>query len=351
MMSKSLFGGTIHPPLVFFSHDVMKMSKIIIHHPYIAKHIGYSFTKDETKEILSISHELYEFVDTKNEELQFQVISKCGYLIRFVESPSLEVCLAAVKQSGLALKYIKSPTEEVCRAALSQNPSADKYLPDKFKYLVIKKEPEQKKKKTGPSLSLKGVREQTPELCLSAVKENGLNLKYVFVQTEEICMAAILQNPRATVYLEKYFQDLIIDLIDQRPDYIWHVSKPTIEICEAIIMKGAPLHSIPAKMRTTKIILQSLKRDGLGLRDVTDQTLEMCQVAIDNDPYSIQFVKEQTPELCWQAIKKSPLSIKFITSPTEEMWKWAITENLHTIRYLPVATDSIRELLNELIKN
>ena len=43
-------------------------------------------------------------------------------------------------------------------------------------------------------LALEFIKEQTPEICMAAVKQNGEALQYVKEQTEEICMEAINQN-------------------------------------------------------------------------------------------------------------------------------------------------------------
>jgi hypothetical protein len=39
--------------------------------------------------------------------------------------------------------------------------------------------------------------DQTPEMCMAAVEQNGLALQYVKDQTDEICMEAVKQNGRA----------------------------------------------------------------------------------------------------------------------------------------------------------
>jgi hypothetical protein len=38
------------------------------------------------------------------------------------------------------------------------------------------------------------IKEQTPEICLEAVKQDGLALIYVLEQTEEICLLAVKQK-------------------------------------------------------------------------------------------------------------------------------------------------------------
>ena len=55
-------------------------------------------------------------------------------------------------------------------------------------------------------LYLRWVEEQTPEICLAAVQQNGEVLEFVREQTIEICMAAVQQNPNAI----KYIRDLEI---------------------------------------------------------------------------------------------------------------------------------------------
>lgn len=38
------------------------------------------------------------------------------------------------------------------------------------------------------------IENQTPEICLAAVKKNYYALKFVKKQTEEICLAAVMKN-------------------------------------------------------------------------------------------------------------------------------------------------------------
>lgn len=50
-------------------------------------------------------------------------------------------------------------------------------------------------------LYLRWVEEQTPEICLAAVQQNGEVLEFIREQTIEICMAAVQQNPNAIKYI------------------------------------------------------------------------------------------------------------------------------------------------------
>lgn len=46
-------------------------------------------------------------------------------------------------------------------------------------------------------------KEQTPELCLLAVQQDGLALQYVKEQTESICLAAVKQNGWALEFVKE----------------------------------------------------------------------------------------------------------------------------------------------------
>jgi len=54
---------------------------------------------------------------------------------------------------------------------------------------------------------LKDVIDQTPEICLAAVKQNGCALKYVIEQTPEICLAAVKQDGCALEYVSQEIID------------------------------------------------------------------------------------------------------------------------------------------------
>ena len=90
-----------------------------------------------------------------------------------------EEALEEVIKDGYVLRYVTEQTPEICLAAVKQNGYALKY-----------------------------VREQTPELCLAAVKQDGYSLKYVREQTPELCLAAVKQNCDALQFVNsKLFED------------------------------------------------------------------------------------------------------------------------------------------------
>ena len=47
------------------------------------------------------------------------------------------------------------------------------------------------------------IKNQTPEVCLAAVKQDGTALQYVKEQTPEICLAAVKQESAVLKYVKK----------------------------------------------------------------------------------------------------------------------------------------------------
>ena len=54
------------------------------------------------------------------------------------------------------------------------------------------------------------IEEQTPEICLEAVNQNGLALKHVKNQTPDICLAAVMQCESALSYVIMQTPDICI---------------------------------------------------------------------------------------------------------------------------------------------
>ena len=123
-----------------------------------------------------------------------------------------QICLEAVKQNGLALQYIKfGQTEDMCLEAVKQNKDAFQY--SAYRTPKIMNEYKKKNiftqcwncKRTRPTKEILLDASQTPELCLNAVKQNGLALKNVNVQTPELCLEAVKQNGLALEFVWNMF--------------------------------------------------------------------------------------------------------------------------------------------------
>lgn len=127
--------------------------------------------------------------------------------------------------------------------------------------------------------NIRGIVEQTHEMCLVAVKGAGLALQFVKEQTEDICSAAVNSCGLALRYV-----------INQTP-----------EIC-----------------------LDAVKQDGWALEYVINQTPEMCMEAVKHDGIVLVYVKEQTEEICLAAISENKDALKYVKNITKEFYKKAM---------------------------
>lgn len=127
----------------------------------------------------------------------------------------------------------------------------------------------QEVKKNGFWLSKLDSREQCPEICIEAIRQDKKSFTWCTVYTPEICLEAIKSDP--------------------------HNLK--------IIKTACP------QFLTRELYLEAVKRDGDMLQYVEEkeQDLELCTIAVDNKGNSIRFVREdfQNLDLCISAIRKS----------------------------------------------
>ena len=92
-------------------------------------------------------------------------------------------------EHGLDLQYIKEQeqTPELCMTAVRQNGRALEFVKEQTPELCMAAV-----RQAGYALDY--VKEQTPEVCLGAVRQNGRALDVVKVQTPEVCLAAVRQD-------------------------------------------------------------------------------------------------------------------------------------------------------------
>jgi regulator of extracellular matrix RemA (YlzA/DUF370 family) len=175
------------------------------------------FHKNKTKFQLDLS--------TNKEIIDY--LKRIGYPLLFIlKNQNIELCMEAINQRYYtceAMKDIINQTDELCIEAVKNN-----------------------------GMALQFVKNQTPEICLLAVKENGMALQFVINQTHEICLSAVKQNGMALQF----------------------VINQTHEIC-----------------------LSAVKGNGMALQFVINQTHEICLSAVKGNGMALQFIKDKEYKL------------------------------------------------------
>ena len=194
------------------------------------------------------------------------------------------VKLAMIKYRVSLLQHIEDQTPEICLEAVKEN-----------------------------GFALQFVKEQTPEICIEAVKQNGTLLQYVRKQTPEICLEAVKKTGTSLQYVKEQTPEICLEAICNSMDAIRYASFLTEEISLEIVRRnGLRLQQIKKKFRTPEICLQAVKNNGLALQYVLEQTPEICLEAVKQNGEALVYVKEQTPEICRMALRNKMSSVSYL---------------------------------------
>lgn len=158
-----------------------------------------------------------------------RLVSQTPETIRYIKEENINYDIAkmAVSRNGILLKYIpkKIANRDILELiAIKQNPGAIRYSQQTHKNNIL-------------AVSISGftieyIKEQTPEIALMAVKQNGGALQFVdkSLQTPELIAAALESNTEALQYVEPKFQtpELCGKYIKKYPNLIRYIENKNI---------------------------------------------------------------------------------------------------------------------------
>jgi hypothetical protein len=111
--------------------------------------------------------------------------------------------------------------------------------------------------------------------------------------------------------------------------------EPVPALCEAAIKWDvSTIEHVPPRLITYEMQLSVVSKDGMLLRFITDQTPDICEVAVQNNPMALQYVREQTPELCLNAIRDNGLALEHVRDYTEALGNVAVAQNGLALRFI-----------------
>jgi hypothetical protein len=333
------------------------------------------FVVNKTEELCMIAVSNFglalQFVDIKTDAICLAAVSSCGLALQFVDDQSEKICVAAIKQHELAIKYVDIQTAALALIAVNKNIAMEKYIDeDVLAEVKIIKNNEineliESKKKSNfaekddakspihhsesvsnndmidilkiDGLALEHVQNQTIEMCLCALKQNGLALQYVRNPTELLIMTAMEQNPNAAQYIDysAFGKQAKTDT-------------PPATIPDKIDSKlGKKFDTL-----TTSEKIELVKKDGLSLKEMSEQTEEICIVAVNQTKMALKYVKDVTINVCLQIIKNDKESMKFVI---EHCYSNKVLELLKIYYYATyvenVDWDSYDDCMKQVIKN
>ena len=109
-------------------------------------------------------------------------------------------------------------------------------------------------------LNLEFVKNQTPKICLEAVKQYGLALQYVKEQTYEICLAAVKQNGLALKFVKEQTHEICLEAIKEDGNALQYVKEQTPLIIHYLKKYHRSLYSVFKKKNRIAISENEMKK-------------------------------------------------------------------------------------------
>lgn len=195
-----------------------------------------------------------------------------------------------------------------------------------------------------------------------------------YAKIVKACPAAVLRLPLDTIPEALYFiaihsdPSLFFFIANHNPSpglcafavskdglNLKYIKEQTLELCKLAVQNNLDaiqyvrqefkneliLYAEEEKKKTIEEDMARVTRDGMQLQYVKYQTPEICMEAVKHDGRALEYVKDQTPELCMAAVKQNGLALQFVTNQTPEICIAAIKEDWRALEYVKDQTPEI----------
>ena len=87
-----------------------------------------------------------------------------------------------------------------------------------------------------------------------------------------------------------------------------------------------------------------MKKDGLALRFVNEQTPKICFEAVRQNGYALEYVENQTIKCCLEAIKQDGTVFSYLEKQMEEYCLSALFQNPHSFNQISEPTKEMEKI-------
>lgn len=230
--------------------------------------------------------------------------------------------LQLVQQNGLYLKNIpaEDQTYDICLAAVTQNGYALQFVCEAYN--------------------------QDPNICSVAVSNKGMSLYFVADQTYDLCMQAVQQDGNALQVIRDHDQENIMNIylaaVQQNGLVLRYCrqDKVTESLSLAAVQQNG-LALLCVENQTEQICLAAVNQNGYALNDSDIRNYAVCLAAIQHTPLALRFVKkalvsEDYAELCMTAVSADGIALGFVLpdDQTSELCLTAVTQNGYSLDHV-----------------
>ena len=192
---------------------------------------------------------------------------------------------------------------------------------------------------------------RTMEMCLAAVKKNGLALNHVpkGLKTIEMCFIAVQNDGGALRYVPKKLKtiDNCLAAVQTHGYMLEYVPDElrTAEVCLAAVQNyGCSLYYVPKELRSREVCLAAVQSSSDALMHVPkkQKTIEIYLAAVQKCGFTLEYVPDElkTPEICLAAVNNENYALEYV--PKRYQSKKIIAEIIETIEQKKISLSDIR---------
>lgn len=144
-----------------------------------------------------------------------------------------------------------------------------------------------------------------------------------------------------------------VEMIKSNPCNLKDIENQTEQLCiTAVKLNGNALKYV--KVQTPDIVKYAVETTGTAIKYVLPEliTLELCINAIEKNAWAFEYLTDyQTPELCMMAVLKEPLNIRFVKELTGVLCEKAVELNGFALKFIPKELQSEKMCITSIKQN
>ena len=284
-------------------------------------------TKEEMnyENIVRYGGMVLEYIEDQNEKICIAAVRNNAMALQFVKEQNEKICITAVRNNGMALQFVKRQTEDICCEALINNKNAEQFIKNK-----------------------------TPKIKYILNNIDKYSYKKVIREKDDEDLSIAGKIIRAKL-LNKEMEDSInnygcdteqdrINIVRKNGLMLQKIVNQTEKICVAAIEQNPEaIQYVYPECMTDIVKMTAVTKDSTMLKYIDDQTEELCLIAVTRYPNTIQYVSPEcmTNTVKMTAVKKDPAMLKYIDDQTDELCLEAVKQNPKMLQYVNNQTEEI----------
>ena len=352
------FGTSIqHIPSQFITEELCV--KAINQNPNVINLIDKSYlTNNLYLKVLSKNGLLLKNITNQTDEMCYTAVENNGLALEFAQFKTPEICQIAYQNDISAIKFIPEPSMQMCNDAIKKDitlitHTSSHYNPSNEDLInLIKKNPKYLFDINNPTedMVLEAVKQDcniirkinkeylSYNIYLEAVKQNSFLLEIVPIELQsiEMCIMAIKHRPFSIQQIKNLNEEICLEAVKANCNTFYNMPRKfkTALVCiEAVrsnstlithILRDIHILDIPIELQE-----EAVKVNGNFLKYIDNPSSNVIKLAVLNNPMAIEYLEEsqQTDEICNIAIGENPLLINRIKNQTVERCLAAINKN------------------------